>query len=60
MQEILLYYLLVYEEQLKNISFLVICFFSLRENSLSKGEILDNNFFYKIINKFKIFVYNTD
>ena len=48
-QGIIPYYLFVYEEQLRNISFTVISLFILRENSLSEGEILDNKNFYKII-----------
>ena len=47
------------EEQLRNISYAIISLFIiLRENSLSKGEILDNKSFYKIINQSK-FLFTT-
>ena len=39
-------------------SFAVISLFIFRENSLSKGEILDNKIFYKIINQSK-FLFTT-
>ena len=45
------YYLFVWEEELKNISFAVISLFILQENSLSEGETLDNNFITSLTNQ---------
>ena len=45
-------------EQLKKISVTVISLLIFRENSLSKGEILNNKHFYKIINQWK-FLFTT-